>query len=358
MGVMALQRFLDSCSNGKTSALYRRSIPRLVVDGDRFVRFARVHPEAAENFLIDRIVEMREGVSPSTLDNYVSAVKCFCEFERVALQWKLVRRSLRKVRSYGKDRPPAVEEVRRLLGVCSVRMRALVLLLLSCGMRIGALDYLHVGDFQRLPSGVGRLRIYAGEPEEYFTFCTPEACDALEAYLDFRRRAGEKLMPGSPLFRDQWDQNRMRSTAERPVALNSSWFGHHLGELWVRCGVRPRLKRGERAEIKQAHGFRKFFKTRASQVMKHLDVELIMDHSIGISNSYYCPSIELLEKEYLRAVPLLTISEVEEVRREGGEALRLKTKEIDDLRSTVYDLVKDVQRVKHQLEQDDKLSKS
>jgi len=92
--------------------------------------------------------------------------------------------------------------------------------------------------------------------------------------------------------------------------------------------------------------------------MKHLDVELIMDHSIGISNSYYCPSIEMLEKEYLRAVPLLTISEVEEVRREGGEALRLKTKEIDDLRSTVYDLVKDVQRVKHQLEQDDKLSKS
>ena len=38
-------------------------------------------------------------------------------------------------------------------------------------------------------------------------FTTPEATKAINNYLDYRERCGEKLTPKSPLFRNQFDRN-------------------------------------------------------------------------------------------------------------------------------------------------------
>jgi hypothetical protein len=51
--------------------------------------------------------------------------------------------------------------------------------------------------------------------------------------------------------------------------------------------------------------------------MKPINVETLMGHSVGISDSYYRPTEKELLEDYLRAVPLLTVSEAEEVRRES-----------------------------------------
>ena len=58
---------------------------------------------------------------------------------------------------------------------------------------------------------------------------------------------------------------------------------------------------------KQPHGFRKFYKTRAEQVMRPINVEITMGHNIGISASYYKPTEQEVLEDYLRAVDLLTI---------------------------------------------------
>jgi len=50
--------------------------------------------------------------------------------------------------------------------------------------------------------------------------------------------------------------------------------------------VRQPLTEGE---WKAAHGFRKFYKSRAEQIMKPINVELTMGHNIGVSASYYHP---------------------------------------------------------------------
>ncbi|MGB7663635.1 MAG: hypothetical protein WBL67_12950 [Nitrososphaeraceae archaeon] len=56
-------------------------------------------------------------------------------------------------------------------------------------------------------------------------------------------------------------------------------------------GLREPLKQCERRpEWKAAHGFRKFYKTHAEQVMKLINVEMTMGHNIGISASYYRPA--------------------------------------------------------------------
>ena len=36
-------------------------------------------------------------------------------------------------------------------------------------------------------------------------FCTPECAKAIDTYLEFRERCGEKIGPDSPLFRKDFD---------------------------------------------------------------------------------------------------------------------------------------------------------
>jgi hypothetical protein len=59
-------------------------------------------------------------------------------------------------------------------------------------------------------------------------------------------------------------------------------------------------------EWKAAHGFRKYYKSHAEQVMKPINVEIIMSHDIGLSESYYKPTQHEVMQDYLKAAPLLT----------------------------------------------------
>jgi len=59
-----------------------------------------------------------------------------------------------------------------------------------------------------------------------------------------------------------------------------------------------------------------------------------MGHSTGISESYYRPTEKELLEDYLKAVPLLTISEAEEVRRESQlsrQQLETRLGQLEDL---------------------------
>jgi hypothetical protein len=57
------------------------------------------------------------------------------------------------------------------------------------------------------------------------------------------------------------------------------------------------------------HGYRKFYKSRAEQVMKPINVELTMGHDIGLSESYYKPTEHELLTDYLKAIPYLSIND-------------------------------------------------
>jgi hypothetical protein len=56
------------------------------------------------------------------------------------------------------------------------------------------------------------------------------------------------------------------------------------------------------------HGYRKFYKSRAEQVMKPINVEITMAHDLGVSESYWRPTEREVLEDYLKAVPLLTIN--------------------------------------------------
>src|SRR5206468_6492972 len=78
--------------------------------------------------------------------------------------------------------------------------------------------------------------------------------------------------------------------------------------IWAQ-GLRTRLEPGKKRHPFQAnHSLRKWFKTRCEIAgMKPINIEKLMNHSCGISHSYYrATEMELLQ-DYLKAAEMLSI---------------------------------------------------
>jgi integrase len=167
-----------------------------------FVEFAKCNPAVAENKIIAFLSSERARadcgeISAGTINNWVKATRLFLDMSDVQLNWKKIRRVLPRARRYALDRVPTSDELREILDAADLRGKALTLIFTSSGIREGAIPYLHVYDYSHMKKEghlvAGRLQVYSGDPESYVTFITPEACVALDKYLDFRRQHGEEI---------------------------------------------------------------------------------------------------------------------------------------------------------------------
>ena len=133
--------------------------------------------------------------------------------------------------------------------------------------------------------------------------------------MDFRASYGEKISGESWVFRDLWQTTNITyganlGLAAYPKKLKSSGIKRIIERALWEQGLRHPLTHGnKRHEWKATHGFRKFYKTRAEQVMKPINVEITMGHNIGISASYYRPTEREVLDDYRKAVELLTINQ-------------------------------------------------
>jgi len=264
----------------------------------------------------------RKEITESTLRNYYKPLKLFCEMNDIALSWKKITKGLPKARRAANDRAPTLEEIRIIAEYPDRRMKSIVYVMTSSGMRLGAWDYLkwrHIEPMIDNGNAVAaKVIIYAGDSEEYITFITSEAYKAVKEWMDYRAECGEKITKDSWVMRDLWQaEYAHHGLATHPRKLKSTGIKRLIERALWSQGIRKPLEHGEkRHEFKTDHGFRKYFKTRTEQVMKPINVEWLMGHSTGISDSYYRPNEHELLTDYLKAVPFLQISETEHVKHE------------------------------------------
>ena len=73
-----------------------------------------------------------------------------------SLNWKKIKRVLPKARRYALDRIPTIAEIQSIVEAADNRGKALTPVLISSGIREGAIEQLKVSDYTRI-QGIGRL---------------------------------------------------------------------------------------------------------------------------------------------------------------------------------------------------------
>ena len=259
-------------------------------------------------------VNKRE-ITGATVRNYVKAIKLFCEMADIPIQWNKLTRGLPRAKNYSDDRIPSIEEIRKLMEYPDRRIKAIVSTMASSGIRLGAWDYLRWGDIRPIEHDgkvvAAQIIVYAGESEQYFSYISREAWIELIKWIQYRQDSGEKVTEGSWLMRDLWDTRvaQGRGLVSLPNRLASLGIKRLMERaIWAQ-GLRKKLEPGKKRHPYQAnHSLRKWFKTRCEiGGMKPINVETLLSHSTGLSNSYYRPTeVELLE-DYLKVQDFLTL---------------------------------------------------
>jgi hypothetical protein len=259
----------------------------------------------------------KKEITGATVRNYVKSIKLFCEMADIPISWKKITRGLPKGKKYADDRIPTIEEIQKLVEYPDRRIKAIVCTMASSGIRIGAWDYLkwaHIRPIDRNSEIIAaKMIVYAEEDEEYFTYISSEAWRALKNWKDYRESSGEIINDESWVMRDLWDTRvaQGRGLVTCPKKLTSIGVKRLMERaIWAQ-GLRKKLEPGKKRYPYQAnHSLRKWFKTRCEIAgMKPINIEKLMNHSIGISDSYYrATETELLE-DYLKAAEMLTIND-------------------------------------------------
>jgi hypothetical protein len=93
----------------------------------------------------------------------------------------------------------------------------------STGIRIGALPILRLSDLKKM-KGLYQFIIYSNSPNQrYITYCTPECAKAVDEYLAYRKRFGEKITPDSYLIRKDFDIHNIEQIRKKsePIAYDT-----------------------------------------------------------------------------------------------------------------------------------------
>lgn len=340
--------------------LDRRSIEPGVAIEERCKKVidnARQDPEWLTRHFRDFCIESRDRIErkevrPGWIWNIISALRLFFSVNDFDItKWKKYTRGIPFGRKAADDVIPVREQIVKMAQYLDRRIKPAVYCMASGGFRLGAWEFLQWGHVRPIYIDVNgeeelmaaKVTIYAGEDEQYFCYITPEAYLALKEWMDYRERSGEKITRESWLMRDLWNQRLPSGTdhpagvkrksckniarVDEPKKLGQQGLVAQISRAWITQGIRGKLQDGKRRhEFAMAHVFRKYFKSTAEGAgMKSINVEIMMGHSIGVSDSYYRPREEELLKDYLKAVPALTfetpsasVQEVQQLKEKEG----------------------------------------
>ncbi|MGH2639448.1 MAG: hypothetical protein ACRDF4_09240, partial [Rhabdochlamydiaceae bacterium] len=253
-----------------------------------FLKKAKENPKRVEYFLQSWISDNLRRYKPSVFKAALSTCKSFLEGcgggqASAAIGWKRLKDMIPRAPK-GTDREVLREEVRLIHDGKNLRQRFLNTLLYSSGIRVGAFyyrarpsgerDYLRVKDLEELaaPATIGKLTVYRGDIEQYFTFVTREALECWKEYRKERERDGEVITPDSPLVVWERRRNSYVYTRFRPVSERAVDMVYYLA--WNSVGLTGKVRK-----FHLVHGFRKAFKTRLEDSgMKSVHVECLLGH--------------------------------------------------------------------------------
>ena len=265
----------------------------------------KIDDKKLQEMVEDYVIFLKKG-NPNSVRSYYSGVELFFVINDKALNWKKIRKFFpRAIQRTGKDAWSTTDIKRMLQGERSLRNRAVVHVLASTGVRVGALPDLRIKHVKSMPLDCKAVLIYEGDLEEYWTFLTPEASKALDEYLDQRERDGEHLNEHSPVFRKHY---QIGNAKVKPVSI---WGIKAIVPKLVKNASLVRDKTGNRYNVQSDHGFRKRFNTilKKNKNIPHAINERLMGHRQDLDAHYLSMSKDELFEFFQKGIAELTISD-------------------------------------------------
>jgi integrase/recombinase XerD len=320
----SVKLFLESVRSEITKTCYAMSLNKwmhFIEDSDID---EKTNPRVIESKLMEFLVGMKKkGMSYGAIRNYFTAVTSYYAINDNPLNVRKLSKFLPENKKVKTDRAYTREEISKLLEVSDKRMRVVILVFCSSGIRLGALVNLKLKHLDNY-----KLTVYEKDSEQYYTFITPECKEAIDSYLDMRSRYGEKLNDESFLIREQFD---VRSIANpRPKIMQRQALQRKMYDLRDRAGIK-------KGEVSIVHGLRKFFGTQCANAKVDKEMrERLLGHKIGLPLRYNFPEVEEMYQEYQKAINNLTINEENRLKLEV-QLLKDESNEIQNLKRQLND---------------------
>ena len=201
-------------------------------------------PKVLKQMVKDYIVHLRDNkkLAGSSISLHVAAIAHFLYIERdddYKIDWKKVRLEIPPNENIRKDRAYTIEEIQKMLSVCSrTRERVVIHLLESTGMRVGIIPTIKVGDLSPKPTQQGgkvyRIEVYSGSSESYYCYCNVETARVIDEHLKERTDDGEVLKSDSPLIREVYSS----LTVKRPRPVSYPHIRYIVSRVVKFSGVR------------------------------------------------------------------------------------------------------------------------
>lgn len=123
------------------------------------------------------------------------------------IKWAKLKRFIGETKPKHQDRAYTHDEILTMVNAAgSLKMKAIILLMASSGLRKSAIPILRCSHLQK-KGDLYKISVYEGEKGKghYTCYCTPETATARDTYLRYRSRCGERINGDSPLFRQDFD---------------------------------------------------------------------------------------------------------------------------------------------------------
>ncbi len=301
---------------------------------------AQITPKKIQIMIEDFMLHTKDsGYGYGTMNGILCSLKLFLSMNDVVINWVKLKKMLPEKRKATGQVPYTTKQVQVLLKYSkNPKFRALIHIMCASGVRVGAFQELKLKHIQDMSNGCKSVLVYADTIHEYQTFIHQEAVEALDEYLDWRKRKGEIITPDSWLIPTYSDSNKPSST-ETITTTMSRYVKNSLGREQSIHG---------RFQIMTCHGFRKRFGTicKNNNSVNISNAEKLMGHSttVPLDNHYHKPLLEKLFDEYQKHIPQLMIDDSyrlqEQLKKKDEKISELNKKdnEIDMLKQTILEI--------------------
>jgi integrase len=228
-----------------------------------------------------------------------------------------------------------LDKLQTLLPHLDIRLKAMVLCLVSSGCRIGELLTLNINDLKldENPATFFIRETKTGVPRK--AYLTPEAVAALKAWFSVREEYFRNINdPKNPQFKKKSGEDR------RVFPFNKAGIYRQYDKALVKSGLYHMDDRTNRNTL-NIHRMRAFFRETVAPIIGADAAEMLIGHSDEYENAYRGLSEEKLASLYLQCTEALTVSNNQRIEKDlkvQAAELKEQSNELLTLRAKVQQL--------------------